>query len=163
VIAKIAISLLQFASPRQWVINLIELISNPDGIERQVLNAIDTERSESFDVRKRALSTLLDFHSKQPSIDEKLSDVRIVEIIWNLKGLSNRWGQKLRSTFTLLNPNRLFRPRFMTQIEESHTESFLLSLASNSAIRVMAFLSSFVKQKEIRNSNSSLIHSELNV
>lgn len=58
-IAKIAISPLQFASPRQWVINLIELISNPDGIERQVLNAIDTERSESFDVRKRALSTLL--------------------------------------------------------------------------------------------------------
>lgn len=29
--------------PRQWVINLIELISNLDGIERQVLNAIDTE------------------------------------------------------------------------------------------------------------------------
>ena len=43
-IAKIAISLLRFASPRQWVINLIKLISNPDGIERQVLNAIYIER-----------------------------------------------------------------------------------------------------------------------
>lgn len=45
-IAKIAISPRRFASPHQWVINLIELISNPDGIERQVLNEIDTERTE---------------------------------------------------------------------------------------------------------------------
>jgi len=55
VIAKIAISLLRFASPRQWVINLIKLISNPDGIERQVLNAIDIEWSIDIIEKKHCL------------------------------------------------------------------------------------------------------------
>jgi len=66
VIAKIAISPLRFAWPRHWVINLIELISNPDGIKRQVLNRIDTQ--QSIHVRKRALSALFQMQGAQQAM-----------------------------------------------------------------------------------------------
>lgn len=72
-IAKIAISPLRFASPRQWVINLIELISNPDGIEHR---GIKRDRYRTLGVLMLEKKGIVYLASKQHVVDAETIDER---------------------------------------------------------------------------------------